>query len=569
MRIGQLLIQHRLLTEPALEQALKEQQRGGFELRLGALLVRQGLVSESSLYALLSEQLGWPLWQHGTHPELLEQAIRAVGSTQALPEALARRWNAFLCPTDGDRGPLLVARDPLLPELQEHVERLLAGRSAATWLAMSQDMTAALEQIYAAGQARNGVDSSLGATHDLRQLAQDAPIVEFVATMLSRGTDQNASDIHLEPTDTGFLVRYRVDGQLRASESHSRERFDAVVSRLKLVSGLDIAERRLPQDGRFSTRAAGIETEVRVSVIPGVHGESIVMRLLPKTAHRRFHLDALGFEPDHLAALKAALEQPDGIILVTGPTGSGKSTTLYAALAATDTAGTRVLTVEDPVEYQLPGITQFQVQSEIGFTFPAALRAILRHDPDTIMVGEIRDSETAAIAIQASLTGHKVLSTLHTNDAPSAFVRLIDIGVEPFLLSASIRTVIAQRLIRRLCPHCSRPLPVDELPSGLRQLASRTGLAATACKAAQPVGCPQCTQTGYRGRLGVHEVLEVNSDLRSALTQPGLSDQVVRQHAPAHFRTLQQDALLKLWRGETSVAEVLSLAGAAAAQAAD
>lgn len=569
MQIGRLLIQNNLLNEAALDSALKEQQRGGHEQRLGAILIRQGLVSEASLYACLAEQQGLHLWQRNEEPEILERAIQGAGSARALPEALARRWSAFISITNASsEGPAsavaqLVARDPLQPELQEHVQRLLGSIPVTPVLAMSQDITAALAALYAARESNGAAQP--GASHDLRQLAQDAPIVEFVATMLSRGTDQNASDIHLEPTDTGFLVRYRVDGQLRATETHGRERFDAVVSRIKLVSGLDIAERRLPQDGRFSTRAAGIETEVRVSVIPGVHGESIVMRLLPKTAHRRFKLDALGFELDHLSALKTALDQPDGIILVTGPTGSGKSTTLYAALAATDTGGTRVLTVEDPVEYQLPGVTQFQVQSDIGFTFPAALRAILRHDPDTIMVGEIRDPETAAIAIQASLTGHKVLSTLHTNDAPSAFVRLIDIGVEPFLLSASVRTVIAQRLIRRLCTHCMQPLPQSELPASLLSQSRHLGLQTADYRAAQPLGCTHCSQTGYRGRLGVHEVLEVTPELRHALTQPGLSDQVVRRHASTGFRTLQQDALLKLWRGETSLAEVLSLAGGSSA----
>lgn len=557
MQIGRLLIEKNLLTESALTQALADQVRGSNSQRIGAVLIRLGLVSEASLYATLSEQLELPLWHRSEQPELLERAIATRGSHQSLPAALAQRWNAFLSPAPAGQ-VLLLARDPLLPELFEYVQRHSDGALIRPILVMSQDLSAALKALYEAPLDSRHQRGDIG---DLRQLAQDAPIVEFVATMLSRGTDQNASDIHLEPTEGGFLVRYRVDGQLRLTETHGRERFDAIVSRIKLVSGLDIAERRLPQDGRFSTRAAGIDTEVRVSVIPGIHGESIVMRLLPKTANRRFKLDALGFEPDHLAALKASLGQPDGIILVTGPTGSGKSTTLYAALAATDTAGTRVLTVEDPVEYQLPGITQFQVQSDIGFTFPAALRAILRHDPDTIMVGEIRDPETAAIAIQASLTGHKVLSTLHTNDAPSAFVRLIDIGVEPFLLAASVRTVIAQRLIRKLCASCSLPLPMDDLPDHLRQAADQLKLPDAAYLGARPIGCPQCADTGYKGRLGVHEVLNVTPALRHALTLSGLSDQTVRRHAPVQFRPLQHDALLKLWRGQTSLEEVLSLAG--------
>lgn len=556
MQIGRLLVSKQLLTEAALEQAIAEQKRGSNAQRLGAIFVRLGLVSEASLYAALSEQLGIPLWQRAEQPDLLDRAVAVLDRPYALTQALARRWSAFVCPGSDDE-LLLLARDPLQPELLEHVQRHAPGIQVRPMLVTAQDLSAALTSLYEGTSAER---SATGPGSDLRQLAQDAPIVELVATMLSRGTDQNASDIHLEPTEDGFLVRYRVDGQLRSTETHGRDRFDAVISRIKLVSGLDIAERRLPQDGRFSTRAAGIDTEVRVSVIPGVHGESIVMRLLPKTAHRRFKLEALGFEPDHLAALKSCLEEPDGIILVTGPTGSGKSTTLYAALAATDTAGSRVLTVEDPVEYQLPGVTQFQVQSDIGFTFPAALRAILRHDPDTIMVGEIRDPETAGIAIQASLTGHKVLSTLHTNDAPSAFVRLIDIGVEPFLLAASVRSVIAQRLIRRLCAHCAEPLKLSELPSRLRGAAAHLGLQEATYQGAAPVGCAHCSGTGYKGRLAVHEVLTVTPSLRHALTAGNLSDQTIRQHAPAQFRPLQHDALLKLWRGQTSLADVLSLA---------
>ncbi|KQW42098.1 MULTISPECIES: GspE/PulE family protein [unclassified Roseateles] len=556
MRLGELLIERNLLDAAALGQALQQQAGNAAGQRLGAILVRMGLVSEPSLYGALSHQLGLPLWDAKEQPEWLEQALTPAAAASQLPAALSRRWSAFTVPADGSL--LLIARDPLLPELQEFAQGLAGLRPLHPWLAQSADMARALAKIH------DHAAPAAVASNDLRQLAQDAPIVEFVATMLSRGTDQHASDIHIEPAEGVFHVRYRVDGQLRSTESHARERFDAVVSRIKLVSGLDIAERRLPQDGRFSTRAAGIETEVRVSVIPSVHGESVVMRLLPKTAHRRFRLDVLGFEPDHLAALQASLAEPDGIILVTGPTGSGKSTTLYAALAATDTATTRVLTVEDPVEYQLPGITQFQVQSDIGFTFPAALRSILRHDPDTVMIGEIRDPETASIAIQASLTGHKVLSTLHTNDAPSAFVRLIDIGVEPFLLAASVRTVIAQRLIRRLCPHCATPVARETLPASVRKHAETLGLAASDYAGREPQGCPECDNTGYRGRTAVHEVLAVTPGLRAALSGGRISDHEVRQHAQPGFRNLSQDALIRFWRGLTSVAEVIALASSQA-----
>jgi general secretion pathway protein E len=560
MLIGQLLIAQGAMLNADLVRALAEQatsHRQNAPLqRLGAVLVRQGVVSEATLYEALARQLQLPLWRRAQQPEITSRAGNALTEPYALPEALARRWEAFISPAGKDV-LWLVARDPLLPELLDYLSLRVGKYVLQPMLAAGQDITAALPEVYArqTGASTSGASGTL----DLRQLAQDAPIVEFVASMLARGTDLGASDIHIEPTEQGFAVRLRVDGALLHAEQHPKQQFDAVTSRVKLIAGLDIAERRLPQDGRFSTRAAGIDTEVRVSVIPGVHGESTVLRLLPKTEHRRFQLEALGLAPDHLAMLQHWLTAADGIILVTGPTGSGKSTTLYAALAETDIARTRVLTVEDPVEYQLPGITQFQVQADIGFTFPAALRAILRHDPDTIMVGEIRDSETAAIAIQASLTGHKVLSTLHTNDAASAFVRLVDIGVEPFLLAASVRGVIAQRLIRRLCKHCAAPQAFDSLAAPVRQAAARLGLSDSQYNGHNAVGCEQCTGTGYRGRVGVHEFLPTTDSLRQQLSSGGFSPRALRDFAPPGFRALQEDALLKFWSGETSLAEVWSL----------
>ncbi len=556
MLIGQMLIAAGAMSPADLSRALEEQTAGAAGQRIGSILVRHGLLSESTLYEALSRQLGLPLWHREQQPEIASRATLALTETYALPEALAKRWQAFVSPHNND-SIRLVARDPLLPELIEQVERQAGSSTLEVMLCSGQDMTAALASIYAP-TANAGIGLS-GATLDLRQLAQDAPIVELVASMLARGTDLNASDIHIEPSEDSFAVRYRVDGELRHVDTQPRTKFDAVTSRLKLIAGLDIAERRLPQDGRFSTRAAGIETEVRVSVIPGVHGESAVLRLLPKTEHRRFRLDALGLEADHGRMLKSWLGAADGIILVTGPTGSGKSTTLYAALAATDLAHTRVLTVEDPVEYQLPGVTQFQVQADIGFSFPTALRAILRHDPDTIMIGEIRDTETARIAIQASLTGHKVLSTLHTNDAASAFVRLVDMGVEPFLLAASVRGVIAQRLIRRLCAQCATPASWADVPLRLREAAERQELQQADFKGRVAHGCPACGASGYRGRIGVHECLPTTDALRQQLSSGAFSPRSLLAIDTPGFRSLQHDGVRKFWAGDTSLEEVLSL----------
>jgi general secretion pathway protein E len=355
-----------------------------------------------------------------------------------------------------------------------------------------------------------------------------------------------------------------VDGVLRTLESYERDRFDAVVSRIKLIAGLDIAERRLPQDGRLTMRAGGVESDVRVSVIPSVWGESIVLRLLPKERSGTFSLDALGMSADHRALFEAWIHEPHGIVLVTGPTGSGKSTTLYTALTLANDRSNKIITVEDPVEFRVPGVTQIQVQSDIGYTFASSLRAILRHDPDIVMVGEIRDLETAQIAVQASLTGHMVFSTLHTNDAFSAVTRLTDMGVEAFLVASSLRGIVAQRLVRRLCGQCAQPdaeadhraLIEASLPGALLAEAGVPGLRRAA-------GCKACAHTGYVGRSGIYEFVPVTQAVRAAIASGRAGVESFGPAERAHYRGLRGDGLLKAWRGLTSVEEVLRVTGAA------
>jgi general secretion pathway protein E len=344
-------------------------------------------------------------------------------------------------------------------------------------------------------------------------------------------------------------------------------RYAAVSSRIKLIAGIDIAERRLPQDGRISTRAAGSDIEIRVSTVPAVHGESIVMRLLPKQ-RTDLSLEGLGMEPTQLASFKRWLDLPNGLVLVTGPTGAGKSTTLYAALAATNDRTRKIITVEDPVEYQLEHVVQVQAQPEIGYTFARALRAFLRHDPDVIMVGEIRDRETAEIAIQSALTGHLVLSTLHTNDAPSAVTRLIDMGIEPFLVAASLRAVMAQRLARRLCDHCASPSPAQSPDSRVwGSLVAGAALASTAqaetnARFRASSGCAKCQGTGFRGRLGIYSLLTIEQDIQRAILE-GAPATRLGQIASAHgFRTLAQEGWLKVCQGVTTADEVVRAIGA-------
>ncbi|MBO9355420.1 type II secretion system protein GspE [Bordetella petrii] len=370
---------------------------------------------------------------------------------------------------------------------------------------------------------------------DLLEAQDDAPVIRMINALFTQATRDGASDIHLEAFEVHSMVRYRVDGILRDIVSPRRALHNALVSRIKIMANLDIAEKRLPQDGRIALRVGGRPIDVRVSTLPTGHGERAVLRLLDKEAGR-LELGRLGMAPDVLAELDQLIHRPNGIVLVTGPTGSGKSTTLYAALGRLDTGTTNILTVEDPIEYDLPGIGQTQVNSRINLTFGTALRAILRQDPDVIMIGEIRDLETAQIAVQASLTGHLVLATLHTNDAVSAVTRLIDMGVEPFLLASTLQGVLAQRLVRKLCPHCKL---------------DRAGTAAW-----NPAGCPACSHTGYSGRTGVHELFAVD-DAARGLIHNGADEQALR-HAAARtgMRSLRQDGMRWVEQGITTDEEI-------------
>ena len=387
----------------------------------------------------------------------------------------------------------------------------------------------------------------------LRDLASEAPVIRLVNAIIGRVIELRASDIHLEPFDDGLHVRYRIDGVLHPGEVVPAAQGAAVSSRVKLLAHLDIAERRLPQDGRIKTRVKGRELDLRVSTVPTVHGESVVMRVLDR-ASVRLSLEDMGFEKDTLARFNQLIHRPHGILLVTGPTGSGKTTTLYAALAKLDSVSQKIITVEDPVEYQLEGINQIQVHSQINLTFANALRSILRQDPDIIMIGEMRDGETAQIAVQSSLTGHLVLSTLHTNTAASAVVRMQDMGVERYLITSTVNGVLAQRLVRRLCPHCKTPVvPAPELlkDSGLGRFLA----------AGQPMyearGCERCRGTGYQGRTGIHELLVVDEAMRSAILQgkDASALHTLAMHSGMH--SLYEDGLRKVATGMTSLDELL------------
>ncbi len=545
--IGQILLAQGLVQPADLERALAYPRRPGE--RLGEVLVRLGALSEDNLFAALQRQSGLAMLSAAELvPAQLEDALRRLGwPAQRLRDLQTLVWQ-------DDAGALhAAAEDPLQPERREAVEAAAGG--PATWhYVRARELELALARL-----RQDGAAQQLEAAH-WREMAEDGPVIAFVNDLFAQAIDARASDIHLEPGETRCEVRLRVDGVLHRRSDFAADRYPAIASRIKLVAGLDIAERRLPQDGRVTVRAAGTQMDLRVSVIPATHGESIVMRLLPKE-RQDLQLDRLGLEPDHLALLRSWLQRPSGLVLVTGPTGSGKSTTLYSALAAVDDRSRKILTVEDPVEHRLPGIMQVQVQADIGYTFARALRSFLRHDPDIIMVGEIRDRETAEIAVQAALTGHLVLATLHTNDALSAFTRLIDMGIEPYLVAASVQAVMAQRLVRRLCDECALPAepPPDAVPAPAGGQPARWR---------RPGGCARCQGTGYRGRIGIYELVSVGPPLQHAVAQ-GAGLPALEALADAEGRrSLRADGLLKASRGLTSVAEVGRVAGEMAADVA-
>ncbi len=394
---------------------------------------------------------------------------------------------------------------------------------------------------------------SLPQVADLLESEDDAPIVRLINALLSQAVREGASDIHVEPFETRSVVRFRIDGVLRDVIEPPQVAHGVIVSRIKIMARLDIAEKRQPQDGRITLRLAGRPVDVRVSTLPTAHGERVVMRLLDKQAGR-LTLTAIGMSDQTLGILDQLIHQPHGIILVTGPTGSGKTTTLYAALSRLDTAHHNIMTVEDPIEYDLDGIGQTQVNSKIDMTFARALRAILRQDPDIIMIGEIRDLETAQIAVQASLTGHLVLATLHTNDAVGAVTRLVDMGVEPFLVASSILAVLAQRLVRKLCPACRRAHVPD---SAEARLLRSNGTDAGAERIYVPAGCEACAQSGFQGRTGVFELLEIDDTMRT-LIHDGTSEERLREYARSvGMRGIREDGLRWVRAGMTSLEEVL------------
>jgi type IV pilus assembly protein PilB len=543
-RLGQMLVDAGVVTEAQLADALEVQKTKGGQL--GRVLVELGYATQSAIIAILADQIGIRFVEFkDIHPD--------TNAVAAVPRELAVRYTLMPVGFD-EKGRLIVAMADPQNVLALDDLRIVTGFDCVPAIATRDDIISTIEDIYrVAAHVTEDIDEALGGEDlaGLVEVTSDAPIVKLVNFMITKAVTERASDIHIEPQDKDLRVRYRIDGVLHEMMRSPKSAQAAILSRFKIMADMDIAENRKPQDGHVSISVGGHALDLRVSTLPTVYGERIVLRILRKDSIL-LKLSDLGFLPGSLERFESAFKKPYGAVLVTGPTGSGKSTTLYAAVNVLNEVHRHILTAEDPVEYRLDGVNQVQMNIKAGLTFAAALRSFLRCSPDVILVGEIRDSETANIAIESALTGHLVLSTLHTNDAASAITRLTEMGVEPFLISSSVDCVLAQRLARTLCAECKEEY---EPP---RQLLLDAGypedsLPKTVWRA---VGCRRCGGTGYRGRTGLHEVLKVSEEI-SRLCVAGASSDVIKRTAMAEgMLTLRQDGLEKVRQGITSVEEV-------------
>jgi type IV pilus assembly protein PilB len=551
-QLGDILLEGGLVTREQLDVAVVEQNKLGRSL--GRVLVEQGVLTEAQLVGSLAAQIGMRFVDLGD--------IQVDGSALArVPGHVARRHTAI--PIGYEDGKLVVAMaDPANVFAIDDI-RSVAGNGGhidvKPVVATRNDIMAALDRYYRAGEELDDLTTELDMAEEeedlskVKEITEDAPIVRYVNLLITQAIQDRASDIHLEPTEQDLRVRYRIDGVLHEVMRSPRAIQSGVISRLKIMADINIAERRIPQDGRLSVTAHGKKVDLRVATLPTVWGEKVVMRILDNST-ARMDLEDLGFSPFNFGIFAKSYVKPYGMILVTGPTGSGKSTTLYATLNVVNKPEVNIITVEDPVEYRLPGINQVQVNNKAGLNFAAALRSILRSDPDIVLIGEIRDHETAQIAIEASLTGHLVLSTLHTNDAPSAITRLTEMGIEPFLVGSAVDCVLAQRLARRLCSKCKEPYeptqeqltkigynprPDDPLPTFFR-----------------PIGCSTCAKTGYKGRLALHEVMAMDDEIERLTVERASSTQISAVAIDHGMRVLREDGLRKASQGITSLDEI-------------
>ncbi len=551
-KLGEILIEKEKVDRRDVDRALILQKENG--QKLGKILLSLGYITDKDLVGALVEQTGISAMQGDQWPEEIEP------DTSFQLDFLRRQK---MIPLGNEDGTLvLVMDDPFNFETIDAVETL-TGNQVKPILGVESEIMDALVRVYEEENKDaviQGLDDVFGDIDEdnieqLKDLASEAPVIRLVNQMISRAVEMKASDVHVEPFEKSLKIRYRIDGVLHEVETPSRNIAPAVISRIKIMSKLDIAEKRVPQDGRINLRILGKEIDLRVSTVPTLHGESVVMRILDKGSIQLFDLSKLGFPKDTFKTYQKLITRPHGILLVTGPTGSGKTTTLYAVLNKLNSPDKKIITVEDPVEYQLEGVNQIHVNTQVGLTFASGLRTILRQDPDIILVGEIRDRETAEIAIQASLTGHLVLSTLHTNDACGAITRLLDMGVEDYLIASTVIGVLAQRLVRVACPDCKTPI---ELPAEtLKDFGVQLKKGEPVPSAIRADGCKACGFTGYVGRKGIYELLRVDDEVRDLILAKPDAPKLRAAARKQGMRFLREDGFLKVMEGTTTPEEVL------------
>jgi general secretion pathway protein E len=556
--LGQILLETTALSEDQLEAARAKQAESG--RRLSDVLVEEGYVSADEVLEALGRQLDLPI-RPNIRADIVDETL-----VERIPIGFCKHHVLLPLQRDVDGAVRVAVANPHALGPIDDLRMLFDGAEVRLELANQRTILGAINEVYDRGPGSTdalAVDAAEDLEHlfdelssepqDLLEAADDAPIIKLVNSMLQHAVKERASDVHLEPFERELRVRFRIDDILyEPMKPLPRALHASIVSRIKIMGGLNIAEKRLPQDGRIRLKIAGRDYDVRLSTIPISHGERVVMRLLPRTQDL-LNLERLGFNERQLAVWEKLISRPNGIVLVTGPTGSGKTTTLYGALSRINATDKNIITIEEPVEIQLPGVGQIEVKPQIGLTFANGLRSILRQDPNVILVGEIRDIETAEIAIQASLTGHLVFSTLHTNDAPSAITRLVDMGVEPFLVGSSLAAVLAQRLVRVLCKDCREPYEAtaEELTEiGVRPPDRPVRLYA-------PKGCAGCNYTGYRGRVGIFELMMIDDDIRALVSQNIDSKSIKQKAQQKGMHTLRADGARKVLQGITSVAELL------------
>lgn len=546
-RIGDLLVEAGLISEEQLQNALKEQKE--LKMRLGDVLITRNYITEQQLIEVLEFQLGIP------HVQLYRQKIDTK-IINIVPQRIAEQHQVLPLRTEGNKLVVAMA-DPLdyyaIDEL-----RMSTGFRIEPTIASKDELQRAIKRYYGLQETVDQIMQNLGSREDeeksQQQAEEDSPVVKTVNQIILQAVQIGASDIHIDPQEDSLRIRFRVDGLMRTERSLPPHMQSVIIARIKVMANLNVAERRLPQDGRVEMDIEFRKVDIRISTLPTVHGEKIVMRILD-LSNALTDLEKLGFSEHNMQAFLKGINSPHGIVFITGPTGSGKTTTLYSALARLNSEDVNIITVEDPVEYQLQNINQVQVNSVTGLTFARGLRAILRQDPNIVMVGEIRDSETAEIAIRAAMTGHLVLSTLHSNSAVNSITRLVDMGVEPFLVSSSLNAVVAQRLVRRVCPSCAAEV---EPTAEERDILSEHGIHVHKLKKGR--GCVECGRSGYRGRLAIHEVLTVDDTIRSMILQKRSDSEYTSYARSVGLQPMVLDGLHKAAAGLTTITEVYRVA---------